>query len=183
MKFYQHLKSSSNSNNNSNSEDLMKKKEDKCKKDDSPTSAIVERVAHRRNGSEVMRIRRENSDFFVPSTRHSAVFLESKSIPQSLRRGSDVVAGTSSTSSSSANTNKANNNGEPILTNVTTTNEYHKDEPLIRPRRERTEGDIVLHRSSQRLRNTLEARARHIASRLTNDGERQNKSDKVSEGL
>ncbi|XP_073971508.1 serine/threonine-protein kinase msn isoform X4 [Rhodnius prolixus] len=181
LKFYQHLKSSSNSNNNSNSEDLMKKKEDKCKKDDSPTSAIVERVAHRRNGSEVMRIRRENSDFFVPSTRHSAVFLESKSIPQSLRRGSDVVAGTSSTSSSSANTNKANNNGEPILTNVTTTNEYHKDEPLIRPRRERTEGDIVLHRSSQRLRNTLEARARHIASRLTNDGERQNKSDKGRE--
>uniref|UniRef100_A0A069DY22 non-specific serine/threonine protein kinase n=1 Tax=Panstrongylus megistus TaxID=65343 RepID=A0A069DY22_9HEMI len=188
LKFYQHFNerfkgnsniNNSNTSNNSNNEDLIKKKEEKCKKDDSPTSAVVERVAHRRNGSEVMRIRRENSDFFVPSTRHSAVFLESKSIPQSLRRGSDVVAGTST---SSANTNKTKNNGEPILTCVTTTtNEYNKDEPLIRPRRERTEGDIVLHRSNQRLRNTLEARARHIASRLTNDGERQNKSDKGRE--
>jgi hypothetical protein len=99
-------------------------------------------VAHRRNGSEASRVfRRENSDFFVPSARHSAVFLENKSIRSSLRRGSSEVAGL---------TPKCKESGEPVLTNVTGKEggeAVRVPERPARPRRERTEGDIVLQRT------------------------------------
>ncbi|XP_014276090.1 serine/threonine-protein kinase mig-15 isoform X1 [Halyomorpha halys] len=103
------------------SPDASKGKDDKKKED-----SISERVAHRRNGSElsrIFRLRRENSDFFP--ARHSAVFLEEKSIEESLRRGSEV-AGLKSA------------NGEPVLT------------APVRPRRQRTEGDIVLRQEGKR---------------------------------
>lgn len=99
------------------SPDVAKTKEDKKKdKEDS----VSERVAHRRNGSElsrIFRLRRENSDFFP--VRHSAVFLEEKSVEESTRRGSEVAG-------------LAQAYGEPVLTGP------------IRPRRQRTEGDIIL---------------------------------------
>ena len=107
--------------NSDTSPDVSKGKDDKKKQD-----SVSERVAHRRNGSElsrIFRLRRENSDFFP--ARHSAVFLEEKSIEESLRRGSEV-AGLKST------------NGEPVLTGP------------VRPRRQRTEGDIVLRQEGKR---------------------------------
>lgn len=109
--------------NSDTSPDVAKMKQEKKKdKEDS----ISERVAYRRNGSElsrIFRLRRENSDFFP--ARHSAVFLEEKSIEDSLRRGSEV-AGLQSA------------NGEPVLT------------APIRPRRQRTEGDIILRHEGKR---------------------------------
>ncbi|KAK9504515.1 hypothetical protein O3M35_010832 [Rhynocoris fuscipes] len=192
LRFYQHFNERINERfKGNNSED--KRKEEK--KETGLESRGV--VAHRRNGSEVMRIRRENSDFFVPSTRHSAVFLESKSIPQSLRR---VGGGSGTTSATSSDAAAAPGSGNSATTTTTTTNnnnnnksnleqhtsiksDYKDQEPLIRPRRERTEGDIVLHRASQRLRNTLDARARHIASRLmaNDNSDKHGKSDKGRE--
>ncbi|XP_014254715.1 serine/threonine-protein kinase mig-15 isoform X3 [Cimex lectularius] len=147
-----------------------KRKEEKKKEED------CERVAHRRNGSEISRIfRRENSDFFVPSARHSAVFLETKSVRQSLRRGSDVAG-------ISQNGNLA---GEPVLTSIS--GKEIEVQP-VRPRRERTDGDIILQRSRNNL-NNLEARRQEVKDRLSNQGSffkresstRLSKSDKGRE--
>lgn len=100
--------------------------------------------AHQRNGSEIMNripFRREHSDFYIPS-RHSA-YLEEKSIllPSSMRRGSEV-----------AGLQQNGGRAEPVLTGLTNKDLEHQP---IRPRRQRTEGDIVLQRSA---RSTLEGR-------------------------
>lgn len=99
--------------------------------------------------------RRENSDFFVPSARHSAVFLESKNsspFNSSMRRGSDVVAGLPGKYTGQV--------PQPV-----------QWQP-VRPRRERTEGDIVLHKSRQELRDSLQARRIDVEKRFSRDAER-----------
>lgn len=71
--------------------------------------------------------RRENTDFFVPSARHSAVFLEGKLADVQQRRGSDA-------------TKKS----------LERTDSLKKPWKPTRPRRERTDGDIVLTSNRQR---------------------------------
>lgn len=91
----------------------------------------------KRNGSESSGpskfitnvFRRENTDFFVPSARHSAVFLEGRRSDIQQRRGSDVSKKLS----------------------IERTDSLKKPWKPIRPRRERTDGDIVLQSSRQRL--------------------------------
>lgn len=72
--------------------------------------------------------RRENTDFFVPSARHSAVFLEGRRSDIQQRRSSDA----------------SKNSVEPI-------DSLKKPWKPTRPRRERTDGDIILPSSRQRL--------------------------------
>lgn len=72
--------------------------------------------------------RRENTDFFIPSARHSAVFLESRRTDMQQRRGSDA--------------NKKS---------LERTDSLKKPWKPSRPRRERTDGDIVLQPNRQRL--------------------------------
>jgi len=72
--------------------------------------------------------RRENTDFFIPSTRHSAVFLESRRSDIQQRRGSDASK-----------------------KSLERTDSLKKPWKPTRPRRERTDGDIVLQTSRQRL--------------------------------
>ncbi|KAF2880371.1 hypothetical protein ILUMI_25787 [Ignelater luminosus] len=130
--------------------------------------------------------RRENSDFFPLSSRHSAIFVDRSSNPLrssgifNNRRGSDVGI------------NKKNM-GEPILTdfikknldlpNSTSSSEKRSkkdvncssknvlqqdDVNLMKPRREKTESDIVLRHSEVRrgLRESLEARRKDIESQF-----------------
>ncbi|KAF6207364.1 hypothetical protein GE061_018605 [Apolygus lucorum] len=116
--------------------DSEKRKAEKEKKDNN---------VHHRNGSEIVSripFRREHSDFYIPS-RHSA-YLEEKSIllTSSMRRGSEVAG------LGQVNGGKA----EPVLTGLIPKDGEHHP---IRPRRQRTEGDIVLQRSA---RSTLESR-------------------------
>lgn len=109
-----------------------------------PQSKIKEHVSsvprrmsqHKRNGSESSGpskfipnvFRRENTDFFVPSARHSAVFLEGRRFDVQQRRSSDA--------------NKKS---------LERTDSLKKPWKPTRPRRERTDGDIVLQTSRQRL--------------------------------
>jgi len=72
--------------------------------------------------------RRENTDFFVPPSRHSAVFLDGRRSDMQQRRGSD--------------TSKKS---------LERTDSLKKPWKPTRPRRERTDGDIVLQSSRQRL--------------------------------
>ncbi|XP_039296057.1 serine/threonine-protein kinase mig-15 isoform X3 [Nilaparvata lugens] len=98
------------------------------------------------SGADVARFfRRENSDFFVPSTRHSAVFME----------GAGEEGGKLG--------QKGAQNGGGSMRRV------------ARPRRERTEGDIVLTRSRHELRDSLEARRREVEARFSRDAERMRK--------
>lgn len=148
-------------------------------------------IGHKRNGSDVIRVfRRENSDFFVPSVRHSAVFLESKNLRQnpfnsSTRRGSDV-AGLSGRYSSPKPS-------EPVLTDFNLgggggnssgigssgggggANNSGGDWQPVRPRRERTEGDIILQKSRQELRDSLEARRIDVEMRFSREAEKMRK--------
>lgn len=129
--------------------------------------------------------RRENSDFFPLTSRHSAIFVDRNANPLrssgifNNRRGSDVGI------------NKKNM-GEPILTDFikknldspTSTSSIekrsktdvkssknilqHDDVNLLKPRREKTESDIVLRHSEVRrgLRESLEARRKDIESQF-----------------
>lgn len=72
--------------------------------------------------------RRENTDFFVPSARHSAVFLEGRRSDIQPRRSSDVSK-----------------------KSLERTDSLKKPWKPTRPRRERTDGDIILPSSRQRL--------------------------------
>jgi len=91
---------------------------------------------HKRNGSESSGpskfipnvFRRENTDFFLPSARHSAVFLEARRSDIQQRRGSDASK-----------------------KSLERTDSLKKPWQPTRPRRERTDGDIVLQSSRQRL--------------------------------
>lgn len=91
---------------------------------------------HKRNGSESIGpskfipnvFRRENTDFFVPSVRHSAMFLEGRRPDIQQRRGSDISK-----------------------KSLERTDSLKKSWKPTRPRRERTDGDIVLQASRQRL--------------------------------
>ena len=153
---------------------------------------------HRRNESD-SRItgpyggfRRENSDFFPASSRHSAVLLESKNNLGSGgggnlfsgRRGSDIAGGVSALSGlnilgvgKKSGSNSGSKNGEPILTDFNlnkASNERSSanvDYP-VRPRREKTEGDIVLLRNRQELREELQARRMDVEQRFSRDAER-----------
>lgn len=99
-------------------------------------SSVPRRLSqHKRNGSEsgpskfIPNVfRRENTDIFVPSARHSAVFLEGRRFDVQQRRGSDA--------------NKKS---------LERTDSLKKPWKPTRPRRERTDGDIVLQTSRQRL--------------------------------
>lgn len=95
---------------------------------------------HKRNGSESSGpskfipnvFRRENTDFFVPSARHSAVFLEGRHSDIQQRRGSDASK-----------------------ISLERTDSLKKPWKPTRPRRERTDGDIVLQSSRQRITRPL----------------------------
>lgn len=108
---------------------------------------------HKRNGSESSgpskfipnMFRRENTDFFVPSVRHSAIFLEGRRSDIQQRRGSDISK-----------------------KSLERTDSLKKPWKPTRPRRERTDGDIVLQSSRQRLiRPLLENRRIEIDSRFS----------------
>lgn len=127
--------------------------------------------------------RRENSDFFPLSSRHSAIFVDRNvSKPNNLfnnRRGSDVGI--------------LKKTGEPVLTDFVRRNsespssEMNKnygilnaskkvlkeDSNLIRPRREKTESDIVLRHSDARkgIRESLEARRREVETQFAKEAE------------
>ncbi|XP_067014141.1 serine/threonine-protein kinase mig-15 isoform X3 [Anabrus simplex] len=112
------------------------------------------RPQHRRNESD-SRIpfggfRRENSDFFPASSRHSAILSESKGISFSGgRRGSDVASAALNLLGKRSSGNSNKNGGEPVLTDF---NLNGSADGPVRPRREKTEGDIVLLRHRQELR-------------------------------
>lgn len=148
--------------------EAKQKEEDKMKGNGSGKERVVD-SGHKRNGSDGTRVfRRENSDFFVPSVRHSAVFLESKSVRQnpfnsSSRRGSDVAGLVGKYSNVKPS--------EPVLTDFNIGGEWQP----VRPRRERTEGDIVLQRSRQELRDNLEARRIDVEMRFSREAEKMRK--------
>lgn len=129
--------------------------------------------------------RRENSDFFPLSSRHSAIFVDRNSRPNNLfnnRRGSDV--------------GMLKKSGEPVLTdfvrrnsdspssevnksygflnaNKKTVAALREDSNLIRPRREKTESDIVLRHSEARkgIRESLEARRKEVETQFAKEAE------------
>ncbi|XP_069689346.1 serine/threonine-protein kinase mig-15 isoform X2 [Periplaneta americana] len=153
---------------------------------------------HRRNESD-SRItgpyggfRRENSDFFPASSRHSAVLLESKNssggsggflFSGNVRRGSDIAGGISALSGlnilgvGKKGGGSGIKNGEPVLTDFSLNKAANErasailDHP-IRPRREKTEGDIVLLRNRQELRDELQARRLDVEQRFSREAER-----------
>lgn len=151
--------------------------------------------SHRRVESEVKishpffrGFRRENSDFFpLSSARHSAIFVDRNINPLrssgffNNRRGSDAnITGVNN-----------RNNGEPVLTEFIKRNSdsplpttkdninalknigFLRDSKLdfLRPRREKTESDIVLHNSMSRqgLRDNLDARRREVESKFSQE--------------
>jgi hypothetical protein len=157
---------------------------------------------HRRNESD-SRIsgpyggfRRENSDFFPASSRHSAVVLESKNnlvsggaggclvFSGNGRRGSDIAGGVSALSGlnilgvgKKGGSSSGTKNGEPILTDFSlnkASSEHHASAVLdhpVRPRREKTEGDIILLRNRQELREELQARRLDVEQRFSREAE------------
>lgn len=127
--------------------------------------------------------RRENSDFFPLSSRHSAIFVDRNPRPNNNlfnnRRGSDV--------------GMLKKSGEPILTdfvrrnsdspevvnknygflNANKKNVREENSNFIRPRREKTESDIVLRHSEARkgIRESLEARRREVEQQFAKEAE------------
>lgn len=129
--------------------------------------------------------RRENSDFFPLSSRHSAIFVDRNARPNNLfnsRRGSDVgllkksaepvltdfVRRNSDSPSSDVNKNYGFLNASKKNVAV-----LREDSNLIRPRREKTESDIVLRHSEARkgIRESLEARRREVESQFAKEAE------------
>lgn len=94
--------------------------------------------------------RRENSDFFPAATRHSAVFMETKplegreaALGRGGRRGSDTVtvpASAIATKEKPEPQKAAKDSSKPKFTNYF---DFKKDVPT-RPRREKTDGEIVV---------------------------------------
>ncbi|XP_063224253.1 serine/threonine-protein kinase mig-15 isoform X3 [Bacillus rossius redtenbacheri] len=144
-------------------------------------------VHHRRNESDsrvsnspFSGFRRENSDFFPASSRHSAILLEGKSAQGggsiffgNGRRGSDIaVAGLNILSGASGKKSRAApKGGEPVLTDFSQRASGSFEQPL-RPRREKTEGDIVLMRNRQDLRDELQARRLDVEQRFSREADR-----------
>ncbi|GJQ86015.1 msn [Trypoxylus dichotomus] len=136
------------------------------------------------NNSFFRGFRRENSDFFPLSSRHSAIIVDRSANPArssgifSSRRGSEVGL------------NKKNS-GEPILTDFVKHNEpvpseggdkaenslktiaLLQDNANLRPRREKTESDIVLRYSEARkcLRESLEARRKEVEKQFAKEAD------------
>lgn len=139
--------------------------------------------------------RRENSDFFPLSSRHSAIIIDRNNVRSSglfnNRRGSDVGL-----------LNKKANNGEPILmdynikrtdlssnygqiinnsstTSTSTTNDTTtiNNNSLMKPRREKTESDIVLRNSDARrgIKEQLEARRREVELQFAKEADNMRK--------
>lgn len=105
--------------------------------DSGQSSSVPRRTTHfKRYGSESSGaskflpniFRRENTDFFIPPSRHSAVFLDGKRSDMQQRRGSDASK-----------------------KSLERTDSLKKPWKPTRPRRERTDGDIVLTPNRQRL--------------------------------
>lgn len=191
------LSSNNNSSNNNNNRDKTKtgdndvkdknykrssdNKKDRLNSDVSSLSSTVS--GHKRVGSDMNRFfRRENTDFFVPSARHSAIFLENNRSflnSSSARRGSDI-AGLSHQYTNSGKSISKINPDEPVLTDFNSVNSSNNNinqwQP-VRPRRERTEGDIVLQRSRLELRENLEARRRDVEMRFSQEAERMRKNN------
>lgn len=121
--------------------------------------------------------RRENSDFFPLSSRHSAIFVDRSNRSSNIfnnRRGSDVGVPKKS--------------GEPVLTDFvkrssdSPNNELNakygalnikSDSSFLRPRREKTESDIILRHSDARkgIRESLEARRREVEGQFAREAE------------
>lgn len=169
--------------------------------------------SHRRNDSDSRLpscgFRRENSDFFPASSRHSAIFLETKSISDKndglfsrTRRGSEATAAVAGFGKKS--------DAEPILVDYSQNGGGNmgqknssmelgsgkacaKDSPKskfvnaildlkkndlhipLRPRREKTDGEIVMKsRSDKRhdLRDELEVRRLEVEERFSREAER-----------
>ncbi|XP_048521218.1 mitogen-activated protein kinase kinase kinase kinase 4 isoform X5 [Dendroctonus ponderosae] len=142
------------------------------KQNEKPSTGVKEDPAkkqgHRRNDSDskvnpfFRGFRRENSDFFPLSSRHSAIYIDQKARSSGIfnnRRGSETgVQGKRSS-------------GEPVLMDWKRTDTPPSSTPkktdissFIRPRREKTESDIVLRHSEVRrsIRETLEARQKEV---------------------
>ncbi|XP_049822517.1 mitogen-activated protein kinase kinase kinase kinase 4 isoform X4 [Aethina tumida] len=142
--------------------------------------------------------RRENSDFFPMSARHSAIFIDKNARSSGIfnnRRGSDAGLAKKTT-------------GEPVLTDYVkrtqspSKNDINKNYGLIssdkqrnspvksifkdnflRPRREKTESEIVLRNSEARrsIRETLEARRREMETQFADSiGRRGSRPTDVS---
>lgn len=130
--------------------------------------------------------RRENSDFFPLSSRHSAVFSD-KNV-----RSSGIF---NNRRSSEAGLNKKTN-GEPVLMDYVKRTESPKnkdygvisakennigllrvDGNFVKPRREKTESDIVLRNSDARrsVRESLEARRREVEAQFAKEVENMRK--------
>ncbi|KAL1491155.1 hypothetical protein ABEB36_011795 [Hypothenemus hampei] len=115
--------------------------------------------------------RRENSDFFPMSSRHSAIYIDQKPRTSAIfgagtRRGSEAGIGKKSS-------------GEPVLMDWKRSTAAGADLPppnsssFVRPRREKTESDIVLRHSEARrsIRESLEARRREVESQFAKEAE------------
>ncbi|XP_065207859.1 serine/threonine-protein kinase mig-15 isoform X2 [Planococcus citri] len=129
--------------------------------------------------------RRENTDFFFPS-RHSAIFVEGKESSTGLeadlpskRRGSDVsLTGIKYTKLEPAPPPPITKS--PTVSAVAT--ERAKEFKPTRPRRERTDGDILLRRNQrQELKQTLEARRRDVEMRFSKEAEKmKNRNSRIA---
>lgn len=104
--------------------------------------------------------RREHTDIFTPSSRHSSIFLENALYPGSnddsrKRRGSDA----SLLKYSNITVNKSDE--------TSLAGQQQKEWKPTRPRREKTEGDIVMRRHRQELKETLEAKRPGVETRFS----------------
>ncbi|XP_057653061.1 mitogen-activated protein kinase kinase kinase kinase 4 isoform X2 [Diorhabda carinulata] len=110
--------------------------------------------------------RRENSDFFPMSSRHSAIYIDKSGRSSGIfnnRRGSDVGM-------------PKKTSGEPVLMDyVKKTDSAPKNilTNFVRPRREKTESDLVLRHSEARrsIRETLEARRKEVEAQFAKEAE------------
>ncbi|XP_022900991.2 serine/threonine-protein kinase mig-15 isoform X3 [Onthophagus taurus] len=133
---------------------------------------------HRRMESDnpfVRSFRRENSDFFPLSARHSAIIVDR---PNPISRSSGIF---NMRRGSEAGLNSKKNSGEPVLTDFVKKTEATspkgvavlRDNSLLKPRREKTESDITLRYSEARksLRENLEAHRRQIERQFSAEAE------------
>lgn len=177
--------------------------------------------------------RRENSDFFPLSSRHSSIFVDRNIINPlrssglfNNRRGSDVscnltgvVIGGSggggvgvckkinnndgepiltdfikrNTESSPSNSNESNSKNYGVINNNNNNNNgsnnnksLNKDDvALLRPRREKTESDIVLRHTEARrgLKENLEIRRKELECRLNKEADNRRRSSKAIDSL
>ncbi|KAJ8929789.1 hypothetical protein NQ314_017492 [Rhamnusium bicolor] len=135
--------------------------------------------------------RRENSDFFPMSSRHSAIYIDKNARSSGIfnsRRGSDVgmvkksngepvlmdyIKKTDSLVASTPNRNDINRNYGVINSVCSDKKDTGLLKSFIRPRREKTESDIVLRHSEARrsIRESLEARRKEVESQFAKEAE------------